>query len=145
MWENHRVSRSLGAAEVDLGVIQRSAGSNQERTGACERSPGRRHTHGPVGGPSNKQAGEKRVGKVPHEVDNKTMSDIATRLERMGTKEKTIVFGKKKVIMTLVREVSIKLWGWKSAVKEIGDGGIECWPPHGEFWQQKEEESLEIS
>lgn len=46
------------------------------------------HTHGHVGGPSNKQAGERRVGKGPHEVGNKTMSNTARRSERMGTKEK---------------------------------------------------------
>lgn len=36
------------------------------------------------------------------------------------------MFGQKKVIVTLTREVAIELWGRKSAVKGIGDGGIEC-------------------
>lgn len=74
------------------------------------------------------------------------MSNSATRSERMRTKEKNpIVFGLRKVMATSTREISVKLWGWKSAVKEIGDGGTECWPQHGEFWQRREEKSLEIS
>lgn len=73
------------------------------------------------------------------------MSNIALKSERMKTKEKNHCVWPKKVMVTLTRKVSIKLWGWKSAVKGIGDGGFECQPQCGGSWQQMEEESLEIS
>lgn len=75
------------------------------------------------------------------------MSNIASGSERMKTKKKKKkhCVCSKKVMATSTREISIKLWGWKSVVKEIGDGGTEHWPQHGEFWQQREEKSLEIS
>lgn len=56
------------------------------------------------------------MGKGPHEVGNKTTSNTARRSERVGTKEKTTVFGKNKFFVTLPREVAIKLCGRKSAV-----------------------------
>lgn len=57
------------------------------------------------------------MGKGPRGVGNKTTSNTTRRSDRMRTKEKnTIVFGKKKFLVTLTREVSIKLWGRKSAV-----------------------------
>lgn len=55
------------------------------------------------------------------------------------------MFGQKKVIVTLTREVSIEWWGRKSAVKGIGEAGIECRPQCGGFWQQREYASLEMS
>lgn len=78
------------------------------------------------------------------------MSGVAMRSERTGTKRGKQTNNKKthcvwpEVTMTLMRRF-IELRGQESPVKGRGDGGIECRPQCGGFWQQKEQESLEIS
>lgn len=63
---------AVWAREVDLGALQRPAGSDQERgraslRGALAEYP---HSWACLEDPANKQAGERKVGKGVHEAGN---------------------------------------------------------------------------